>query len=199
MAFFTRPLTLYEEKTIRQMLEQYGSDSPIGKRLEIVWLSHQRVKSGEISRQLGIMQETVRRWIKRFNREGLSCFRDSLEEQAVEVSDPKITDLKAEVSSPKILFAHPLSPADLALLKNLMATYRERELTLKRFQAILLSSQLLPVPKVSAEVGLSRAAVRFWIKQFNKSGFENLETALDRNWLARQLNPAPISATNTQQ
>ncbi len=78
MAFFVRPLTQHEERVIRELSESYRNDPAVVKRFQIVLLSHRRMKSGEIARQLQITPSTIVHWIKRFNQLGLSCFEQSL-------------------------------------------------------------------------------------------------------------------------
>jgi transposase len=178
MAFFVRPLTPYEEKIIHDLIEHYQSDVVILKRLKIIQLSHQRMKSGEIARQLHITPSTIVHWIKRFNRAGLACFEQSFSR------DPGITPSSLPDSEP--LFARTLTSSEIETLRQLIMLYQDRSHTLKRFQAIMLSSEGIHVSEIARTLGLSQKTIRLWIKQFNTHGIYRLETFGDKNWLGRQ-------------
>ena len=74
VALFVRPLTSQEEKIVHELLDRYHDDETITKRLNIILLSSQRFKSGEIRRRLDITSPTVVHWIRRFNQLGVDCF-----------------------------------------------------------------------------------------------------------------------------
>jgi transposase len=167
-----------EQRIINDLAERYQNDALLHKRLTIVLLSSQRMKSGEIARKLQITPSTIVLWIKRFNRLGLACFEPSL------TRDPAASPTTLPDSEP--LFARELTEAEIETLQQLMETYRARTHTLRRFQAILLSSQGMSVSEIVRRLGLSQKTVRFWIKQFNSQGMQRLETFGDKNWLLRQ-------------
>lgn len=178
MAFFVRPLTPHEQKTLRDLAERYANDALFLKRLNIVLLSSQRLKSGEIARKLQITPSTIVHWIKRFNQSGLACFEQSLSR------DPD--NLPMGVPDAEPLFARTLTSRESENLEQLMQVYKNRAHTVKRLQAILLSSQGVSVSEVVRTLGLSQKTVRLWIKQFNSFGIQRLETFGDKNWLTRQ-------------
>ena len=186
MAFFVRSLTHYEEITIQSLLEQTDTNPVLIKRLRIIWLSHQRVKSGEISRQLEVLPPTVVRWIKRFNQKGLVGLEERLEELPTRAAAEEASEFGDTPHNTDMLYTRPLAPLETATIENLIGVYHERKSTLKRLQAILLSSQSTPISRISIQLGLSRGAVRLWIKQFNREGLESLQTDMDKEWLARQ-------------
>src|SRR5437868_1475514 len=112
MAFFVRPLTLHEEKVIRELCERYQDAPLIVKRFQIILLSHQRMKSGEIGRQLELAPTTIVQWIKRFNQIGLACF------DPLFMRDPQAPLHPSP--DPEPLFARMLSPAENETLYQLM-------------------------------------------------------------------------------
>ncbi|MEI6046131.1 MAG: helix-turn-helix domain-containing protein [Chloroflexota bacterium] len=178
MAFFVRPLTSHEEKIIHDLAEHYQSDAVVLKRLKIILLSNQRMKSGEIARQLQITPSTIVHWIKRFNRAGLGCFEQSFSRG----SDTSVS----VVPDSEPLFARVLSSSESDALQQLMTLYQGRSHTLKRLQAIILSSQGSSVSEIARTLSLSQKTVRLWIKLFNNHGVYRLETFGDRSWLGKR-------------
>lgn len=165
MAFFVRPLTVYEEKVISSLSEQYKNAPAVFKRLNIILLSHRRIKSGEISRRLQITSSTVVHWIKLFNQSGLTCLEHSL------ANDPPPS---AQAIAPP-LFARNLSELDLEILQQLAARYKERSLLEKRIEAIRLSSQQVALNEIAETLKLSGKTIERWVSQFNDEGVSCLE------------------------
>ena len=178
MAFFVRPLNQHEERVIRDLLERYHNDTIILKRLNIILLSHQRMKSGEIGRQLQITPSTIVHWIKRFNQLGLNCFEHTL------ARDPIASPAVVPESEP--LYVRPLSSIEIEAVQEFIERYRERSQTMRRFQTILLSNEGITVSEIVRTLNLSQKTVHLWIKQFNSYGLSRLETFGDKNWLLRQ-------------
>jgi transposase len=173
MAFFVRPLTPNETRMFQIFNERYHDDLLVSRRLKIILLSSQRIKSSEIARKLEVTPSTIVHWIKRFNLQGLDCL----------VSNP--VDSFSFIPSSQPLFAHTLTPTESQVIQQLLSHYKERSHTVKRLQCILLSSQCIPVAEVASTLGLSQKTARLWIKQFNLYGMHVLETATDQNWLIR--------------
>ncbi len=180
MAFFARPLSLHEERLLRDLAERYHNDLVILKRLKIILLSHQRMKSGEIARQLEITPSTIVHWIKRFNRLGLSCFEESLSREPTEIA--------ASALEVEPLYARSMTAVETETLRQFMQLYHNRPHTIKRLQAIELSSEGVPVSEIVRILGLSQKTIRLWIKQFNSFGINRLETYGDKTWLIKQQN-----------
>jgi transposase len=180
MAFFVRPLTSHEERLLRELAERYRDDAVILKRLNIILLSHQRMKSGEIARQLQITPSTIVHWIKRFNQFGINCFEDSLSREPGSSTTPS--------PDTEPLYARAMTSVETETLRQFMQLYHNRPHTIKRLQAIELSSEGIPVSEIVRILGLSQKTVRLWIKQFNTFGINRLETYGDKTWLTKQQN-----------
>jgi transposase len=179
MAFFVRPLTLHEQQVIKNLCEAYQDTPLICRRFQIILLSHQRLKTTEISQQLKVRPDTVLYWVKRFNREGIACF------EKVISRDPASPLPALPNSEP--LFARGLTQSETEQLQQLSLMYKERIRIVKRFQVILLSSQNIQVSEIARHLGLSQKTIRLWIKQFNTEGIYGLETLDDKNWLKRSV------------
>lgn len=66
---FTRRLTRNERDTIYGLID----DKEVGYRALIIALSHEGQEVREIARKLNVHPVNVRKWIRRFNEEGLKC------------------------------------------------------------------------------------------------------------------------------
>jgi len=68
--FFVRKLSRKEKDELYYLLE----NKEIKDKVLIILLSYEGCEVREIARRLNIHPETVRRWIRKFNKEGLKCF-----------------------------------------------------------------------------------------------------------------------------
>ncbi len=74
MALYARRPTECEKQEIEQALRSPSDDLPI-HRLQIIILSVQRKRIPEISRRVGLHPINVRKWVHRFNEEGVQGLR----------------------------------------------------------------------------------------------------------------------------
>lgn len=101
------------------------------QRARIVWLNHQGWRVARIAQEVKLCDRTVRRWIERFNREGLAGFEDEprsgrpptyTHEQVGEVVQAALTD--PQVLSQSLQLEPPL-PFGAWTLDRLAAYLRE--------------------------------------------------------------------------
>jgi len=78
MAFFVRPLTTFELEILGRTIDSISDSPDFLLQCYIILLSSQRLKSGEIARQLKISQNVVLNSIKHFNKTGLENFYNSI-------------------------------------------------------------------------------------------------------------------------
>jgi hypothetical protein len=76
MAFFVRSINQAEYSQLSYLIETNFNNPAFLTQLRIIQLSSQRLKSGEISRQLKVSQGQVANCIKRFNKYGLGGLRE---------------------------------------------------------------------------------------------------------------------------
>jgi transposase len=76
MALRLRPLTEEETETVRRLAHARTEPVRAVERARIVWLAWQGRRVPSIAAELGLAQETVRRWLKRFNATGLAGMKD---------------------------------------------------------------------------------------------------------------------------
>jgi transposase len=74
MALFTRKLTTEELAELEDLMKQPDSGIPV-QRLMIVLLSAQRYQVQDISREVDLHPINVRKWIHRYNKEGIDGLR----------------------------------------------------------------------------------------------------------------------------
>jgi transposase len=72
-----RPLTAEEAATLRPLASSRTAAARTVERAGIVWLSSQGQRVPAIARQLGLKEQTVRVWIRRFNERGLPGLEDA--------------------------------------------------------------------------------------------------------------------------
>jgi transposase len=76
IALLVRSLTPNELATVRQLAQSRTAAARTVERAEIIWLAHQGWRVPAIARDVRLNEDTVRRWLKRFNAEGLDGLRD---------------------------------------------------------------------------------------------------------------------------
>src|SRR4051794_15112091 len=76
MALRLRQRTADEQETIRRLAHARTEPARVVERARIVWLAGQGRRGPHIATELRVNQETVRRWLKRFNAEGLAGLKD---------------------------------------------------------------------------------------------------------------------------
>lgn len=167
MAFFVRPLTAYEEKVIKNLAAEYRHDPAFVRRLNIILLSGQRLKSGEIALQLQATPSTIVEWIKRFNQLGLSCLEQGLSRPVNTPTYP--------AQAPEPLYVRKLSSDEIEAIKQLIRQYQHRPRFVRQLQTILLSDQKISVSDIVRNVGGTKKTVISWIQKFNIGGIEYLE------------------------
>lgn len=72
-----RPLTQEEAATVKRLASSRTAAARSVERASIIWRSSQGYRVAEIARQLGIHDQTVRHWIKRFNAAGVAGLADA--------------------------------------------------------------------------------------------------------------------------
>lgn len=120
-----RALTADEEELIRRLAQSRTAPARAVERAQIVWRAHQGARAPAIARALGVAEATVRRWLKRFNADGVAGLRD-----APRAGRPP-TYTPAEVGA--VVAASLTDPGDLGLpfgswtLDRLTAYLREEQ------------------------------------------------------------------------
>ncbi len=76
MAIKLRPLTAAETTTIARLAHSRTAPVRQVQRAQIVWLSRQGHSVPAVATRLGLHSQTVRDWLKRFNKDGLSGLED---------------------------------------------------------------------------------------------------------------------------
>ena len=76
MALKVRDLTPEEAETIERLAHSRRAEARQVERARIIWESHQGERVPAIARRLGLHEQTVRTWLKRFNAAGLVGLQD---------------------------------------------------------------------------------------------------------------------------
>ena len=76
MALRVREMTAEEAETVKRLASSRTEPARAVERARILWLSRQGRRVPAIAKELGIGQDTVRLWVKRFNAEGLEGLKD---------------------------------------------------------------------------------------------------------------------------
>lgn len=76
MAIFVRPLTEEESRTLDALAHSRTAPARDVERAKIIWLSAQGLRGPAIAQRMGLHEQTVRDWLKRFNAHGLSGLND---------------------------------------------------------------------------------------------------------------------------
>ncbi len=69
-------MTVEEVEAVKRLASSRTEPARAVERARIVWLSRQGRRVPAIAKELGIGQDTVRLWLKRFNAEGLAGLKD---------------------------------------------------------------------------------------------------------------------------
>ena len=76
MALRVRPMTTEELTTLGRRARARTEPARRVERAKIIWLAHQGQRVPAIAEELGLSQDTVRLWLKRFNAHGLDGLAD---------------------------------------------------------------------------------------------------------------------------
>jgi transposase len=76
MALRLRPLTSEEHKQIAKLAYSRTEAARLVERAQIIWLASQGWWVPEIAAEVRVSQETVRKWVKRYNEHGLEGLQD---------------------------------------------------------------------------------------------------------------------------
>lgn len=76
MAIRVRTLTDEERRTIENLAHSRTASARQVERAKIIWLAVQGVRVPAIAQRIGIHEQTVRDWLKRFNVSGLEGLHD---------------------------------------------------------------------------------------------------------------------------
>src|SRR4051812_23500891 len=71
-----RPMSEQEAAKLRRLVHSRTEPHHMVQRARIVWLSKEGWRLGRIAQEVQVCGRTVRRWIERFNQEGLAGFED---------------------------------------------------------------------------------------------------------------------------
>ena len=77
MALRIRPLTDEERATLARVAHSRTAAARDVERARIVWLASQGVRVPAIATELNLSEKTVRRWLKRFNADGVAGLADA--------------------------------------------------------------------------------------------------------------------------
>ena len=72
-----RPLTGEEEAAVDRLARSRTAPARAVERARIVWLAHQGRRVPAAAREVGVSEQTARRWLGRFNDRGLDGLADS--------------------------------------------------------------------------------------------------------------------------
>ncbi len=72
-----RPLSGEEEVAVDRLARARTAPARAVERARIVWLAHRGWRGPALARAVGVSEQTVRRWLKRFNEGGLAGLRDA--------------------------------------------------------------------------------------------------------------------------
>ena len=72
-----RPLTEEEARDVGRAARSRTEPARAVERARIVWLAHQGWRVPAIAREVGVCEQTVRAWLKRFAERGLGGLRDA--------------------------------------------------------------------------------------------------------------------------
>jgi transposase len=72
-----RPLTREEEAAVDRLARSRTAPARAVERARIVWLAHQGRRVPAIAREVGVGEQTARRWLARFAERGLDGLRDA--------------------------------------------------------------------------------------------------------------------------
>lgn len=76
MAIRVRILTDEEDRMIDNLAHSRTAPARAVERAKIIWLSSQGLRVPAIAQQVGVHEQTVRDWLKRFNAQGLAGLQD---------------------------------------------------------------------------------------------------------------------------
>ncbi len=76
MALRVRELTEEEQQALPRLVRSRTEEVRLVERATMIWLSHRGLFVPAIARQIGVKEATVRRWIERFNAQGLQGLED---------------------------------------------------------------------------------------------------------------------------
>jgi len=71
-----RDLTAEEAETIKRLVQSRAEAARTVERAKVIWLRHQGKKVSAIVKELHVSHDTVMRWTKRFNAEGIAGLMD---------------------------------------------------------------------------------------------------------------------------
>ena len=140
-----RAMTEEEADKLRKLAHSRTESHQKVQRARIVWLSREGWRVPRIAEEVHLCDRTVRRWIERFNREGLAGFEDEprswrpptyTQEQVGEVIQTALTD--PQVLSRTLQLDPPL-PYGAWTLDRLAAYFKEyRNLPISRDRIAVL-------------------------------------------------------------
>jgi transposase len=72
-----RPLTVEEEAAVERLARSRTAPARAVERARIVWLAHHGRRVAAAAREVGVSEQTARRWLGRFNERGLDGLCDA--------------------------------------------------------------------------------------------------------------------------
>jgi transposase len=76
MALKVRPLTAAERTELQRRAQSRTEPARVVERARIVWAVHQGERGPAVARRLGLGVDVVRKWVRRFNAEGVRGLAD---------------------------------------------------------------------------------------------------------------------------
>jgi len=76
MAIRVRAMTSEEVETIERLARSRTEPARAVERAKMIWLARRGKKAPTIAKELGVVPDTVRLWIRRFNADGVEGLRD---------------------------------------------------------------------------------------------------------------------------
>jgi len=136
-------LTPDEVKKVKKLMRD-AKDARLYQRAQIIWLSYLKKKVPEIAKIVGLEEHAVRRWIRRYEEEGIEGFTDKPRpgrpRKVTQEYERKL--LEVVHKSPK-LFGYSKTNWTLQLLAKHMRTETGVRICFQRVHQILSSHKIV--------------------------------------------------------
>ncbi len=76
MTIRVREMTPAEVEAIKRLAHSRTEAARLVERAKIIWLAHQSKRGQDIAAELGLNPASVRKWLKRFNEQGITGLQD---------------------------------------------------------------------------------------------------------------------------
>jgi FkbM family methyltransferase len=124
MTLHLRPLTKEEEQTIKKWSQSHTEEARLVERAKIIWQASQGQQVAQIAEAVSINEKTVRKWLKRFDEQGV---------EGLELSKLKARINSALLRSVPMLGGRPvwIIARNVLTLANYRSLWRMRAISLR--------------------------------------------------------------------